>query len=246
MTQEELDALINGGVDELADSELSEVDAIQEEPVSPPSSDVPQNDQAAEKSNDELYAEAHRRASAQDGWPPPPPTDDHKVVNQLDIVTRDSEQKATQIFDKLEVIADDVANIEMELIEASNSLDENIELFEKLTEKFPNVESFTNALEANQVTKEKLGQLGENAINASNEIMEIMDIMQYQDIHRQKIERVVNVMRALAGYMNSLFESAVDDSKRTSSAIHIDGDQSTEHVATVDEIEELIAKLGKN
>ncbi len=35
---------------------------------------------------------------------PPPPTEEHKVVHQLDDVTRDSEVKATQIFDQLDLI----------------------------------------------------------------------------------------------------------------------------------------------
>lgn len=41
--------------------------------------------------------------------------------------------------------------------------------------------------------------------------MMAMDAMQYQDIHRQKIERVINVMRALSRYMSSLFEGKIDD-----------------------------------
>lgn len=54
-----------------------------------------------------------------------------------------------------------------------------------------------------------------------DEIMMIMDMMQYQDIHRQKIERVINVMRALANIRSSLFEGSIDDEKRVGSAIHI-------------------------
>ena len=70
-----------------------------------------------------------------------------------------------------------------------------------------------------------------------------MDIMQYQDIHRQKIERVINVMRALAQYMNSLFEGKIDDSKRVSSAVYIAGDNK-EDIASDDDIEALIASFG--
>ena len=75
--------------------------------------------------------------------------------------------------------------------------------------------------------------------------MMAMDIMQYQDIHRQKIERVINVMRALSKYMNALFEGKKDDDKRVSSAVHIHGDNTTEDVVTSEDIEALIASLGK-
>jgi len=65
--------------------------------------------------------------------------------------------------------------------------------------------------------------------------MNVMDIMQYQDIHRQKIERVINVMRALSKYMNTLFEGKIDDEKRVASATHIVGDTHND-TASVDEI----------
>ncbi len=38
------------------------------------------------------------RADPNTVWPPPPPTNDHKMVSQLDDVTKDSEVKATQHF----------------------------------------------------------------------------------------------------------------------------------------------------
>ena len=88
----------------------------------------------------------------------------------------------------------------------------------------------------------------EALLNASQDIsnasLEAMDIMQYQDIHRQKIERVINVMRALSRYMSSLFEGKVDDAKRVSSAVHIQGDN-TENVVNEEDIEALIANFGK-
>jgi hypothetical protein len=75
-------------------------------------------------------------------------------------------------------------------------------------------------------------------------VMNIMDIMQYQDIHRQKIERVINVMRALSTYMNHLFSSKVDDAKRVTSAVHLPGD-STADVVNSEDIEALLASFGQ-
>ena len=93
--------------------------------------------------------------------------------------------------------------------------------------------------------KTRVEELLMNAQMAEDEIMMTMDIMQYQDIHRQKIERVINVMRALSRYMSALFEGSKDDNSRVGSAVHIHGDTTTEDVVSNEDIEALIASLGK-
>ena len=113
-----------------------------------------------------------------------------------------------------------------------------------LNEKFPNVESFSEALELNNQAKKSSKEIVGNLQSGQDEVMMAMDAMQYQDIHRQKIERVINVMRALSRYMSSLFEGKIDDKKRVSSAVHIEGD-STADVVSNDDIEALIASLGQ-
>ena len=174
---------------------------------------------------------------------PPPPTDQHKVVSQLDDVTKDSEIKAGEIFDKLEDISAFVGDTEELSNTLTQTLTDNIQMFEKLCAKFPNVESFKTALAENQEALSKTEEITQKSQNSSDEIMMIMDIMQYQDIHRQKIERVINVMRALSKYMNSLFASSTDDDKRATTAQHISGD-SYESLSE-DEIEALLENLGK-
>ncbi|WP_024953750.1 hypothetical protein [Sulfurospirillum arcachonense] len=238
MTQEELDALMAGGVDE--DESMPE--EVLEETLEENTEEVVPE----ESVKSDNLKEAHGyRTSADMSWPPPPPTDDHKMVYQLDDVTKDSEVKAGEVFDKLESInsfmmeAEESANEVIALIEA------NITLFTTLCEKFPNVQEFTQALEDNQNMKTKVEGLVESAQNAEDEVMMTMDIMQYQDIHRQKIERVINVMRALSKYMSNLFEGKIDDDKRVGSAVHIDGDEDTQDVVSNDDIEALIESLGK-
>ncbi len=234
MTQEELDALMAGDLD-LGESEESAEEKPQE-----PSSEEAEEVLAEMEDNQE----AHYRLEADSSWPPPPPTDDHQVVNQLDDVTKDSEVKATEIFDKLENINNIVMNIENSSTEQKELLEKNIDIFERLSTKFPQIESFQTSLEENKKALEKSDEISTNAQAAGDEVMMTMDVMQYQDIHRQKIERVINVMRALSGYMNMLFNSKVDDKDRVSSAIHIDGD-GTQEVVNENDIEALIASFGK-
>ncbi|EKP5363459.1 protein phosphatase CheZ [Campylobacter lari] len=235
MTQEELDALMNS-------TEDLDLDSVEETETKPETEyeDEEKNQQIV---NDMINGDYKARADM--AWPPPPPpSKEHKVVHQLDDVTRDSEIKATEMMEKLEAINDFFANSENELCVISEALNKNIEIFEKLNAKFPNVTSFKEAIETNNNAKNIIDEITGCLQTGQDEVMMAMDAMQYQDIHRQKIERVINVMRALSRYMSSLFEGKIDDEKRVGSAVHIEGD-TTADVVSNDDIEALIASLGK-
>ncbi|MDD5052396.1 MAG: chemotaxis protein [Sulfuricurvum sp.] len=234
MTQEELDALMSGDIDLDEAYEESEpvAESVQEEEIT------------EEESLHEHDADKYR-VSAMSSWPPPPPTDDNKMVHQLDDVTKESEQKASEIFDLIEGISDDLSAGEKEVKSMKAVIDSNLKLFNTLSEKFPHVEAFKTQLDKNEEVLQSLESIMDKLQNGGDTIMNIMDIMQYQDIHRQKIERVINVMRALSTYMNHLFSGKIDDSKRVSSAVHIHGDTSTEDVVTSDDIEALLASFGQ-
>lgn len=237
MTQEELDALMNGEIDldeTFAESELSDIPVTEEK----------QADPEATKPYEGMDPETYR-VSALHSWPPPPPTDDNKMVHQLDDVTKESEAKASEIFDLIEGISNDLCDGEKEVKTLTTLIQSNIELFSTLSTKFPNVEAFKTQLEKNSSAKQRLDAILEIFQNGGDAIMNVMDIMQYQDIHRQKIERVINVMRALSNYMNHLFSGKIDDSKRVGSAVHIHGDTTTQDVVSSDDIEALLASFGK-
>lgn len=235
MTQEELDALMNEDIDMSEDEDTS---GDTQEEMNDPS---PQE----EKSLNSVDDPHGYRVSAMHSWPPPPPTDDNKMVHQLDDVTKESEEKASEIFDIIETISNDLMDGEGTLKEVLNVIDANIALFNTLSVKFPHVEAFKTQLEHNNNAKEHSEILIGMLQNSGDNIMNIMEIMQYQDIHRQKIERVINVMRALSTYMNHLFSGKIDDSKRVTSAVHIHGDSDTEDVVTSDDIEALLASFGQ-
>lgn len=230
MTQEELDALMSEDVD------LDEIAEV-EEPAMEETS-------AGEEEQHEQRAEDYK-VSATHNWPPPPPTDDNQMVNQLDDVTKESEEKASEIFDHIEKISDDLMEAEGTLADVLETLDSNVKLFENLGTKFPEVESFKTQLEKNQTAKGTVEEHIQSLQDHGDAIMNIMDIMQYQDIHRQKIERVINVMRALSSYMNQLFAGRIDDEKRVTSAKHLPGDTDTEDVVSTDDIEALLASFSK-
>ncbi len=238
MTQEELDALMSGG--DLENLEALEAETKKEAKEEPAKENKESSSQKMTVKKED--AEKYGKISPNE-WPPPPPTEEHKVVHQLDDVTRDSEVKATQIFDQLDLIGSSAEKIAKMVKKIQEPLQNHQEIFENLHGHFPNIESFKTALNEQQEILNALKTIEEEANNCSDSSMQAMDIMQFQDIHRQKIERVVNVMRALSQYMNSLFEGKIDDSKRVSSATYITGDDDKD-LASADDIEALIASFG--
>ncbi len=228
MTQEELDALMSGDMD---------LDDVEEEPVEKTGDDDAQDDITEDE---ERY-----KADATNSYPPPV-NSDNQVVHQLDDVTKESEEKASEIFDIIEGISNDLMEEEQNAQCMLETLEENVKVFSALHAKFPDMETFATQLEKNRQALECANTTIGVLQNSGDAIMQVMDIMQYQDIHRQKIERVINVMRALSNYMNQLFEGKVDDKARVGSATHLPGDSTTEDVVSSDDIEALIASLGKN
>ncbi|OBV28348.1 chemotaxis protein [Helicobacter sp. CLO-3] len=235
MTQEELDALMNGG-----DSSLNDAD-LPDEAQGVAAADSDKKSHAKDDSSE--FDPDNFRVQASKQWPPPPPDRDNKVVHQLDDVTRDTEVKAGEVFDQLDIVSANAENI----LKSSKKLKEYLahqeELFTKLAEHFPHVESFKGALESTKAIKQESAKIADAANACSDAMLQAMDIMQFQDINRQRIERVINVMRALAQYMNSLFESKIDDSKRVASAVYIAGDDNP-NIADAEDIENLIASFG--
>ncbi|MEA1892169.1 MAG: chemotaxis protein [Campylobacterota bacterium] len=235
MTQEELDALMNGDIDDMDEIE----EEITEEAVA--EEELPQEAESTFK--EENIPTGYQEGTAHH-WPLPA-TDENKMVHQLDDVTKESEEKASEIFDIIENISNDLMDKEENINNVIEILNSNIELFATLSEKFPEVEAFKIQLEKNKTALSDSNDGLETLQNSGDSIMSVMDIMQYQDIHRQKIERVINVMRALSKYMNTLFEAKIDDDRRVSSAQHIAGDEHND-LASTDDIEALLEQFGQN
>ena len=148
-------------------------------------------------------------------------------------------------MDRLDAMNKLFSESELSLKKIKQNLEKNIEIFSILSNKFPHVQTFKDALESNTTSNVISADVSNALQQGQDEIFIAMDTMQYQDIHRQKIERAINVMRALNRYMSSLFESKISDDKRVSSAVHIPGDSNTDLV-NEDDIEDLIASLRQN
>ena len=239
MTQEELNELILGNFDE---ADIKEDKSPTESPAKPSDSSNPLAEEISV--NESNLDPNHYRVSADEQWPPPPPITDHKVVEQLDDVTKGLEVKATQVFDQLEMISNNTDSVIKDAKKIKDYLSAQKDLFEKLSTQFPKIATFKTSLESCNEMIKQINVIADKSNESADAVLQAMDIMQYQDIHRQKIERVVNIMRTLARYLNSMFETDVDDEKRVSSATYIEGDKKDD-LADSEEIESLIASLGK-
>ncbi|MEA3498791.1 MAG: hypothetical protein U9R16_07025 [Campylobacterota bacterium] len=172
---------------------------------------------------------------------PLPVEHEHKVVNQLSEVAEDSEEKASQIFDVLSFILDENSEIEKYNKDINSFIEKQTELLESLTNKFPNIAVFSENLELAKESLESSKNLTDKINNENNKVFEAMELMQYHDINRQKIERVMSVIRKLSVYLNGIFEDE-SDKPEIQIAKHISGDSSD--TVAEDDLEALISEFG--
>ena len=130
--------------------------------------------------------------------------EDGSVLGQLLAVTKDSEEKATSIFDELDVVA--------------QSLDDAIKSIED----------------------EKAKAIIAKAILS---LRQAMSNLQYQDINRQKIERVMHAMDAVSNILSDA--GSVVKGELPPAPRHIEGDN-TDDLVDDDELERLVKELGGN
>ena len=174
---------------------------------------------------------------------PLPAENDTKVVSQLSQVANDSEEKVSQIFDVLSLMLDNNNELRNSLKEVDAFVNAQASLLNSLNSKFPNIKIFDeHLLNANKISNLLKGS--KDLINLEDsKIFEAMELMQFNDINRQKIERVMSVIRKLSLYLNNLFE---DDgtSKDIAVAKHIPGDTTNDLIG--DDLDKLIAEFSHN
>lgn len=171
---------------------------------------------------------------------PLPAEKDTKVVSQLSQVANDSEEKVGQIFDVLSLSLDNNNALRSEIKNIQKFLEEEKKLLNSLTTKFPNIGVFNKHLAEISNINDKIATLNNITFEEDNKIFEAMELMQFNDINRQKIERVMAVIRKLSLYLNNLFE---DDGSSAEVAVakHIHGDDTNDLIG--DDLDKLIAEF---
>jgi chemotaxis regulatin CheY-phosphate phosphatase CheZ len=175
---------------------------------------------------------------------PYPVEPEHRVVNQLAQVTQDGEQKASEVFDSISDACDKLSHIDTTLGALSVQCANMEKFINVLQNKYPSIDIFTQKSSEIQSMLLEINSLKDDSSIATNNLYKAMETMQYQDISRQKIERVISVVRKLSDYLNNVFDvdAAREDIKV---ARHIHGDDYTEELMTNEnDINDLIKEFG--
>jgi len=257
-TEESIDELINN-IEDSADSTeddseniddiLASIDGMDESPVETPSvtassakEEVAIPEERPSEPEKEAIAKDWTDGQIDQGVFPFPVEKNTKVVNQLSEVATDSEEKASKIFDVLSFILDENNEIQKNAKSLDEFVSKQIVLLDSLSKKFPNIASFKSNLELAQ----SLQAVPKDVIDRTNaentQLFEAMELMQFHDINRQKIERVMSVIKKLSTYLNNLFEDETDYHD-VATAKHIHGDVNSNLVDEQD-LDALIAEFG--
>jgi len=111
----------------------------------------------------------------------------------------------------------------------------------KATEIFDKLDTILLKIDEMEKSPDKTSDL---ANEIRDIVFETMSVMQYQDIHRQKIERVINTMRSISQLMSHTLDT-VSPQSFAPSPKHIKGDTDTSDLVDDSELEALIAQMAK-
>lgn len=200
-----------------------------------------QDDDKSDRTEDEIVKD-WTSSKINEGVFPFPAESDTKVVTQLSQVANDSEEKVSQIFDVLSLGLDNNNELRKVFKEYDSFITAETNLLVSLNNKFPNIKIFDEHLKNIHTVKDSLEKLKALLNDEDMHIFQGMELMQFNDINRQKIERVMSVIRKLSIYLNNLFE---DDGKTTNlpMAKHIHGDETEDLVG--DDLDKLIAEFSQ-
>lgn len=165
------------------------------------------------------------------------------IPTQLDQVNKDSEEKATVIFDILSALLDDNGEIRKGMDVVDNFLTSQKKLLETLNNKFPNVSEFKDSLNNLNEIIGKPSEIKSTTFERDNELFQAMELMQFHDINRQKIERVMSVVTNLSRQLNNILDDNSYDGIPVSK--HLPGDKTDEDIVNDDDLESLINEFKK-
>lgn len=217
------------------------IDDIILENHSPVATPVQETVTKSSKSDDDIVKE-WSSSKISEGVFPFPAENDTKVVSQLSQVANDSEEKVSQIFDVLSLTLDNNSDMRKRVKEYEEFVLSQNKLLSSLGNKFPKIELFKQQLEKVKSFESSLKDLKTSIDEEDMHIFQGMELMQFNDINRQKIERVMSVIRKLSSYLNNLFED--DNPRDLPMAKHIHGDQDTQDLVG-DDLDKLIAEFNK-
>ncbi len=232
--QSEIDALLA----EFSKKDSSELDSIMDSYEEKEESEIENKAMTHKSEGSESLGEGDVEAEKLKGVRLPPK--EHRVIDRLDEINRESEEKVNKLFGKLESISAEVDEVENLIEDIKPYVNKHKEFMDFFVEHFPktsikkNYEYFKNIVNILNEIETKVNSIRDNTFDA-------MDILQFQDITRQKIERVISVIKALHDYLNNWFASDYESVPRARVAHTIVEEHEKEKVDQ--EVEEIIKQM---
>ncbi len=160
--------------------------------------------------------------------PPPQPTpkQEGQVITEIDAVTAVTERETNKVMDQLDVISQLVGR-QQDLITALMA---------------------QQAEGGSGQVQEALRQIAQSGKEIQDKVFEAMDLMQFQDITRQKLERIVYHLRQIHDYIVDLLGTGLKSEGECASishSIHVTGTTPDEQKAHADAVVEEFLKRQK-
>lgn len=231
-------------VEEDIEDILASIEGIEKsEETTPVTPEEPEQEVRPDDTQKEAIAKDWTDDQINQGVFPFPAEKNTKVVHQLSEVASDSEEKASMIFDVLSFILDENNELQKDAKSLDSFISKQILLLESLSKKFPDIKAFQGSLELAQSVQDIPKRIEDRTNEENNKLFEAMELMQFHDINRQKIERVMSVIKKLSNYLNNLFEDETGYSD-IAVAKHISGDNN-EDLVDEQALDDLIAEFAK-
>ncbi len=127
-----------------------------------------------------------------------------EIIKKLE-ETNSSTQKSIKIFDIFSHILNYNNNIRDNIDALNEFNNKQITMLLSLNNKFPNIEAFKINLEQAKKMESHINNINKKLNDENIEISQIMELIQYYDINKQKIEKIISVIRKLSIYLNNFF-----------------------------------------
>lgn len=128
------------------------------------------------------------------------------VILQSQVALEDSSAELTGLQDKNKLINQNIQEI-------LNYAIRHLEIFEKLTLKFPNVKIFDNSFHETQEIIEKIIAIQENSKVCTKHCLNLDKKLESQKAYHQTINHITDTTKALSSYIYHLFKDPVDPTR---------------------------------
>ena len=149
----------------------------------------------------------------------------NKIIDRLDDVTIQSETEAGKVIDLIDEIMNKLGNVDT------------------------CVSEIKGLINSSEIDKIKIGKLLNNIDSTNREVQDMlfntMNLLQYQDVLRQKIEKIASALTTFYDYLGEFLGKGKKDITQRTAGKHVE-DSTLDRDQKLDEINKLIKDMKKD